>query len=76
MYHSQSADAVEQRQILLLIRDILLELGYDPVRQIAGYLLSEDPTYIPDHCNARALIEKIDREFLLSTLVRGYLATK
>lgn len=51
----------------------LQEKGYNPVNQIVGYILSEDPTYITNHNNARALIRKIDRDELLQTLVKYYL---
>ena len=63
----------EMREILLTIYDALSEKGYNPVNQIVGYLLSEDPTYITNHKNARALIRHIDRDELLNTLVRNYL---
>ena len=76
MYLSHSADAAEQKRILLQIYNALLESGYDPIRQITGYLISEDPTYIPDYRNARALIAMVDRELLLSTLIRDYLIEK
>ncbi|MCI8912797.1 MAG: IreB family regulatory phosphoprotein, partial [Lawsonibacter sp.] len=51
----------------------LQEKGYNPINQIVGYILSEDPTYITNHNNARALIRKADRDELLQTLVRYYL---
>ena len=51
----------------------LQEKGYNPVNQIVGYILSEDPTYITNHNNARALIRKVDRDELLQTLVKYYL---
>lgn len=51
----------------------LTEKGYNPVNQIVGYLLSEDPTYITNYKNARTLIRKIDRDALLQELVRSYL---
>lgn len=63
----------EMREILLTIYDALSEKGYNPVNQIVGYLLSEDPTYITNHKNARALIRHIDRDELLNTLVKNYL---
>ena len=47
--------------------------GYNPINQIVGYILSEDPTYITNHNNARTLIRKLDRDELLQTLVRSYL---
>ena len=51
----------------------LKEKGYNPINQIVGYILSEDPTYITNYKNARGLIRKIDRDELLNTLVREYL---
>ena len=51
----------------------LEEKGYNPINQIVGYILSEDPTYITNHNSARTLIRKIDRDELLQVLVRAYL---
>ena len=51
----------------------LHEKGYNPINQIVGYILSEDPTYITNHNNARALIRKLDRDELLQELVKSYL---
>ncbi|MBE6929184.1 MAG: IreB family regulatory phosphoprotein [Ruminococcaceae bacterium] len=65
----------EMKDILLTVYAALREKGYDPVNQIVGYLLSEDPTYITNHRNARALIRRIDRDELLQELVRNYLRT-
>jgi uncharacterized protein (UPF0297 family) len=63
----------EMKQILTVVYDALREKGYNPVNQIVGYLLSEDPTYITTHNNARSLIRKIDRDELLHVLVEDYL---
>lgn len=63
----------EMKQILTAVYDALKEKGYNPVNQIVGYLLSEDPTYITTHNNARSLIRRIDRDELLHTLVEFYL---
>ncbi|MBR6748415.1 MAG: IreB family regulatory phosphoprotein [Clostridia bacterium] len=65
----------EMKDILLTVYAALREKGYDPVNQIVGYLLSEDPTYITNHRNARALIRRIDCDELLQELVRNYLRT-
>lgn len=65
----------EMRHILITVYDALVEKGYDPINQIVGYILSEDPTYITNHRNARSLIRKIDRDELLQALVKGYLNT-
>ena len=60
-------------QILLSVYEALKEKGYDPINQIVGYILSEDPTYITNYKSARTLICKIDRDELLQVLVRRYL---
>ena len=64
----------EMKRILTAVYDALREKGYNPINQIVGYILSEDPTYITTHHNARSLICKIDRDELLQELVRQYLA--
>ena len=61
------------KRILTTVYDALREKGYNPINQIVGYILSEDPTYITNHNNARTLIRKIDRDELLQVLVRHYL---
>ena len=63
----------EIHQILSSVYKSLEEKGYNPINQIVGYILSEDPTYITNHNNARTLIRKIDRDELLQVLVRKYL---
>jgi uncharacterized protein (UPF0297 family) len=63
----------EMKKILVSVYDALKEKGYNPVNQIVGYILSEDPTYITTHNNARSLIRKIDRDELLHMLVNSYL---
>lgn len=63
----------EMRTILNDVYSSLQEKGYNPINQIVGYLLSEDPTYITNHRNARSLICRIDRDELLQELVKNYL---
>ena len=63
----------EIRCILRSVYDSLQEKGYNPINQLVGYILSEDPTYITNHNNARSLIRKIDRDELLNVLVAYYL---
>ena len=63
----------EMKAILSKVYSALSEKGYNPINQIVGYLLSEDPTYITNYQNARSLICKIDRDELLQELVRLYL---
>lgn len=63
----------QMRDVLGTVYSALVEKGYNPLNQIVGYILSEDPTYITNHNNARALIRKIDRDELLGELVKFYL---
>ena len=63
----------EMKRVLQTVYDALKENGYNPINQIVGYLLSEDPTYIPNYNNARSLIRKIDRDELMQELISNYL---
>jgi len=63
----------EIHKILTTVYQALAEKGYNPINQIVGYILSEDPTYITNHNGARTLIRKVDRDELLQVLVRRYL---
>ena len=63
----------EMRDILVAVYNALVEKGYNPTSQLVGYILSEDPTYITTHNNARSLIRKIDRDELLQVLHKSYL---
>ena len=69
----RSTTVRRSKQILTEVYRSLTEKGYNPINQIVGYLLSEDPTYITNHNNARSLICKLDRDELLQELVRHYL---
>ena len=55
------------------VYDALKEKGYNPINQLVGYILSEDPTYITTYKNARSIIRKVDRDDLLQSLLRNYL---
>ncbi|MBQ9375132.1 MAG: IreB family regulatory phosphoprotein [Ruminococcus sp.] len=63
----------ELKKNLTIIYDALKEKGYNPINQIVGYILSEDPTYITTYNNARSLVRHIDRDELLQELVKSYL---
>ena len=63
----------EMKNILSAVYDALKEKGYNPVGQIVGYILTEDPTYITNHNGARQIISRIDREELLKDLITAYL---
>jgi len=61
------------REILTSVYDSLVKKGYNPINQIVGYILSEDPTYITNYNNARTLIARLDRDEILQELVNSYL---
>jgi len=62
------------REVLSEVYEALRQKGYNPVNQIVGYILSEDPTYITNYNNARSLICRLDRDELLQELVISYLS--
>ena len=63
----------EIKVILSSVYNSLKEKGYNPINQIVGYILSEDPTYITNHNSARTLIRQLDRDELLQVLLKSYL---
>ncbi len=63
------------REKLQSVYESLVEKGYNPINQIVGYIISEDPTYITNYNNSRAIISKIDRDELLRTLVEDFIDT-
>ena len=69
-----SDDKENMRKILRNVYEALTEKGYNPINQIVGYLLTEDPTYITNYNGARSMICKLDRDELLQELVRDYLS--
>lgn len=66
----------EIKAVLTEVYQALEEKGYNPINQLVGYILSEDPTYITTYQNARSLIRKIDRDDLLQVLLKNYLDVK
>ncbi len=74
MIFSLNDDRDDQiKNSLTVVYDALKQKGYNPINQIVGYILSEDPTYITTFNNARNIISKIDRDDLLEALVKSYL---
>ena len=65
--------SAEIREILFSVYNSLIEKGYNPINQIVGYILTEDPTYITNYNSARALISRLDRDEVLEELVKNYL---
>ena len=72
-FDSRELESVRQFQVLKEVYEALAEKGYDPVRQIIGYLMSGDPAYITSHKNARSLIRRVERDDLLEEMLRAYL---
>lgn len=66
-------DEAEAKRILTEVYESLVEKGYNPLNQLVGYLLSEDPTYITGHNKARSMVRKIDRDELLKNMLKSYL---
>lgn len=66
----------EMREILSSVYNSLMVKGYNPINQLVGYILSEDPTYITNYNNARSLICRIDRDELMHELLTSYLGTE
>lgn len=78
LFSTQTFSTQEDREkeikgILSIVYEALKEKGYDPVSQLVGYVLTEDPTYITNYNNARPLISRVDREELLRILVKQYI---
>lgn len=72
-YTLPNNDSDIMRRILCDVYNALTEKGYNPIDQIVGYLLTEDPTYITNYDSARSKICKIDRDELMQVLVKEYL---
>lgn len=66
--------STEIKEILSSVYNSLLIKGYNPINQLVGYILSEDPTYITNYSGARSLITRLDRDELLQELLVSYLA--
>ena len=69
----QKEPELQVSDVLEIVYKALKEKGYNPINQLVGYILSEDPTYITTYNNARSLIRHIDRDELLQAMVKTYL---
>ena len=72
-FNVQTEPETGVKVVLETVYDALTEKGYNPVNQIVGYIISEDPTYITNYNSARQLICRIDRDELLQELLKSYL---
>ncbi len=73
MFSVKEQNKESLRVQLQTVYDSLVEKGYNPINQIVGYIISEDPTYITNYNNSRAIISKIDRDELLRILVDDFI---
>lgn len=73
VFNPSHEGADQNREILYEVYSILTEKGYDPIGQIIGYLVTEDPGYITGYKGARSLIRRLDRDELLERMLRDYL---
>lgn len=76
LFSSEDLKRENLKELLSQISSILVERGYNPANQIAGYLVSNDPAYITSYKNARNLIQQVERYELIEELVRYYLEGK
>lgn len=76
LFTSEDIRRENLKQLLIEISSALEERGYNPVNQIAGYLISNDPAYISSHKNARTNIQQVERYEIIEELVRYYLESK
>ena len=76
LFNSEDLKRENLKQLLKTVSDALIDRGYNPVNQIAGYLISNDPAYISSHNNARSNIQQVERYEIIEELVRFYLESK
>ena len=74
-FSNEEDKEIKTKQILTAVYAALVEKGYNPLNQLVGYILSEDPTYITNYNNARSLIRRLDRDEILRQLLKSYLNT-
>lgn len=72
-YNLEEFDDKVVEKILLDVYDALEDRGYNPIKQLVGYLLSGDPGYISSHLEARRKISQIDRSRILEVVIRSYM---
>ena len=63
-------------EILEIVYRANVEKGYDAGNQITGYLVSDDPTYITSHNDARKMVRRIERDEIIEELLLSYAKVK
>ena len=72
-FQVESGPQISAKDILEIVYKALSEKGYNPVKQIVGYIMSGDPTYITSHNGARSLIMKMERDELVEEMLKTYI---
>lgn len=72
-FNSEELRRENIKEVLKNVETALIERGYSPINQLAGYLISNDPAYISSHNNARSVIQSVERHEIIEELVRFYL---
>ena len=67
----KTGEGKDIRNTLLAVADTIENTGSDPVCALAGYLLSEDPSYIPVQNGARRQMAHLDRDMVLTEPICG-----
>lgn len=79
--HTMKFDSFKEEQlptneVIKRVYEALEERGYEPVNQIVGYILSGDPTYITSHNDARKLIRQLERDDMLTVVLKAYIESE
>ena len=72
-FQVETGPQIQAKDILEIVYNALVEKGYNPVNQIVGYILSEDPTYITSYNGARSLVMKVERDEIVEELLKAYI---
>lgn len=73
IYYLNEFEDVLINKTLKEVSEVLEDMGYNPINQLVGYLISGDESYITSANGARSKIKEFDRNKILLTLLNGYL---
>lgn len=73
LFDAEEVSKKNIKETLYLISQDLEERGYNPIKQITGYLVSGDPGYITSYKECRNRIIKLDKNLIIETIVSEYL---
>ena len=72
-FQVETGPQIQAKDILEIVYNALVEKGYNPVNQIVGYIMSDDPTYITSYNGARSLVMKVERDEIVEELLKAYI---